>query len=74
MKQFIIIGNSAAGIAAVEAIRQRDKDSKIIVISDEAYPVYCRCLISYYLAKEVKDDKIFYRPENFYKDKPYCEY
>jgi len=68
MKQFVIIGNSAAGIAAVEAIRQRDKESKISVISDEGYPVYCRCLISYYLAKEVKDDKIFYRPENFYKE------
>jgi len=68
MRQFIIIGNSAAGIAAVEAIRLRDKDSKIIVISDEDYPVYCRCLISYYLAKEVKGDKIFYRPDNFYKE------
>jgi len=29
MKQFIIIGNSAAGIAAVEAIRKIDCDSKI---------------------------------------------
>ena len=68
MKQFIIIGNSAAGIAAVEAIRQRDKESKIIVISDEDYPSYCRCLISYYLAGDVKEDKILYRPESFYKE------
>jgi len=68
MKQFVIIGNSAAGIAAVEAIRVRDKDSKIIVISDEAYPAYCRCLISYYLAKQVKEEKVIYRPQNFYKD------
>jgi NAD(P)H-nitrite reductase large subunit len=68
MKQFIIIGNSAAGIACVEAIRQRDKDSKIIVISDEDYPSYCRCLISYYLAGDVKEDKILYRPESFYKE------
>jgi NAD(P)H-nitrite reductase large subunit len=66
MKQFIIIGNSAAGIAAVEAIRQRDKESKITVISDEDYPAYCRCLISYYLAGEVKEEKILYRPESFY--------
>lgn len=68
MKQYIIIGNSAAGVAAVEAIRQRDKDSKIIVISDEDYSAYCRCLISYYLAGEVKEDKILYRPESFYKE------
>ena len=68
MKQFIIIGNSAAGIACIEAIRQRDKESKIIILSDEDYPSYCRCLISYYLAQDVKEDKLLYRPESFYKN------
>ncbi|MDP2937835.1 MAG: NAD(P)/FAD-dependent oxidoreductase, partial [Candidatus Omnitrophota bacterium] len=68
MKQYIIIGNSAAGIAAVEAIRQRDKASKILVFSDEYYPAYCRCLISFYLAGDIKEDKILYRPESFYKE------
>ena len=68
MKQFIIIGNSAAGIAAVGAIRQRDRDSKIIVISDEDYSSYCRCLISYYLAGEIKEDKILLRPKEFYTE------
>ena len=68
MKQFIIIGNSAAGIAAIEAIRQRDKESKLTVISDEDYSSYCRCLISYYLSGEVKEEKILYRPESFYKE------
>ncbi len=68
MKQFIIIGNSAAGIAAVEAIRKIDKTSKITVISDEEYSSYCRCLISYYLAGDIKEDKILYRPESFYKE------
>lgn len=67
MKQFIVIGNSAAGIACVEAIRQRDKESRIAVFSDENYPSYCRCLISYYLAQDVKEDKLVYRPETFYK-------
>jgi len=68
MKQFVIIGNSAAGISAVEAIRKTDKESKIIVISDEDYSAYCRCLISYYLAGDVKEEKILFRPQNFYKD------
>jgi nitrite reductase (NADH) large subunit len=68
MKQFVIIGNSAAGIAAVEALRKKDKESKITVISDEDSPSYCRCLISYYLAGELKEEKILYRPESFYKE------
>jgi len=68
MKQYVIIGNSASGIAAIESISARDKGAKIIVISDEDYPAYCRCLISYYLAGEVKEDKLVYRPEAFYKE------
>jgi NAD(P)H-nitrite reductase large subunit len=68
MKHFVIIGNSAAGIAAIEAIRSKDKESKVTVISDEAYPAYCRCLISYYLASAVKEDKMLYRTGNFYKE------
>lgn len=68
MKNIVIIGNSAAAIAAIEGIRSRDKDSRIAVITDENYPAYCRCLISYYLAGEVKEDKILYRPQEFYKE------
>ncbi|MFH1355284.1 MAG: FAD-dependent oxidoreductase [Candidatus Omnitrophota bacterium] len=68
MKEFVVIGNSAAGIAGVEAIRTKDRQSKITVISDEDYNSYCRCLISYYLSGEVKEGKLFYRPESFYKN------
>ncbi len=68
MKQFLIIGNSAAGVAAVEGIRRQDKESKITIVSDEDYPAYCRCLISYYLAGDIKEDKVIYRPQEFYKD------
>jgi NAD(P)H-nitrite reductase large subunit len=68
MKQFVIIGNSAAGIAAAEAIQNKDKESKIVIISDEDYPAYCRCLISYYLAGEIGEDKLLYRAESFYKE------
>ncbi|MCX5702359.1 MAG: FAD-dependent oxidoreductase [Candidatus Omnitrophica bacterium] len=68
MKKFVVIGNSAAGIAAVEAIRKRDTESKVIVISDENYATYCRCLISYFLAGDIKEEKIIYRPESFYKE------
>ncbi|MFA4842551.1 MAG: FAD-dependent oxidoreductase [Candidatus Omnitrophota bacterium] len=67
-KQFVIIGNSAAGIAAIEGIRRRDSTSRICVISDEDYPAYCRCLLSYYLAGEVGEDKILYRPKDFYQE------
>jgi len=68
MKNFVIVGNSAAAVACIEAIRQKDSVSKITVISDENYSSYCRCLISYYLAGDVKEDKLVYRGPDFYRE------
>jgi len=68
MKQFVIIGNSAAGISALEALRKIDHQSKIIVVSDEDYSAYCRCLLPYYLASDIKEEKILYRADSFYKE------
>jgi NAD(P)H-nitrite reductase large subunit len=68
MKKIIIIGNSAAGISAVEAIRGKDTSSSITIISDEDYNSYCRCLISYYLAGDIPEEKLVYRPDAFYKE------
>ena len=66
--RYVIIGSSAAGISAVEAIRTKDKDSKIIVISDEKNPLYSRCLISYLLAGTIDEKKIWYRKDSFFKN------
>jgi len=65
---YLIIGNCAAGINAVEAIRGRDQKCKITVISDENYPAYCRCLISNYLAGTHQEENLLLRERNFYKD------
>jgi NAD(P)H-nitrite reductase large subunit len=66
---FVIIGNSAAGLAAIEAVREQDKGSKIINISCEPYPrPYSRCLLSYYLSGSINKERIWIRPESYYKD------
>lgn len=65
--KYLIIGNSAGGIGAMEAIRKIDKDGSMAVISDESHHTYGRPLISYYLANEIEFDKIFYRPFDFYE-------
>jgi len=66
--KYLIIGNSVAGISCVESIREIDKEEKIIVVSDEKEKNYSRPLISYLLGKKIEKDKMFYRPENFYKE------
>ncbi len=67
MPKYVIIGNSAGGIGAVEAIRDLDKESSLAVISDEPYPAYSRPLISEYLSGEKVLDTMLYRPSDFYR-------
>ena len=64
---YVIIGNSVAAIGAVEAIRELDDAGSLAVISDEPHHVYARPLISYYLAGEVDEAQMSYRPADFYE-------
>lgn len=66
--RYVIIGNSAAGIGAVQGIRELDKDGEITLISDEKYHTYSRPLISYLLKGAVTEESMKYRPDSFYED------
>lgn len=65
--EYVIIGNSAAGIGAVEGIRKTDKNGNITIVSREPYHTYSRPLISYLLQGKVTEERMKYRPENFYQ-------
>jgi len=76
--KYVIIGNSAAGIGAVEGIRQTEQSSKalpgeITIISDEPHHTYSRPLISYLLLGKVTEEKMKYRPDSFYSEY-HCEF
>jgi NAD(P)H-nitrite reductase large subunit len=64
--KYLIIGNSAGGIGAAEAIRQVDKEGALTIVSEEPYPAYSRPLISKYLAGERTIEGILFRPLDFY--------
>lgn len=64
--KYLIIGNSAGGIGAVEAIRKTDKSGSLLMVSDEPYPAYSRPMISKYLAGSRRQEEILFRPEGFY--------
>jgi NAD(P)H-nitrite reductase large subunit len=65
--KYLIIGNSAGGIGAVEAIRELDGVGRITIVSDEPYPAYSRPLISEYLAQPCPIEKMLYRKPDFYE-------
>jgi len=64
--KYLIIGNSAGGIGAAEAIRQVDKEGVLTMVSEEPYPAYSRPLISKYLAKERTLEGMLFRRSDFY--------
>lgn len=63
---YLIIGNSAGGIGAVEAIREVDKKGTVTVVSEETYQAYSRPLISEYLSNERNIDNMLLRPTDFH--------
>ena len=66
---YTIIGNSAAAVGAVQAIRSHDRRGEIVIVSREPYRSYSRPLITYLLAGQIGEDRMFYRERDFYKRK-----
>ena len=65
--KYLIIGNSAGGIGAAEAIRELDKQGTMAIVSDEPYPAYSRPLISEHLFEGRPLERMLYRPADFYE-------
>lgn len=62
---YFIAGNSAAAVAAVEAIRRRDPEGSIGLCSAERCRAYSRPLISYLLEGRATPDKMYLREADF---------
>jgi NAD(P)H-nitrite reductase large subunit len=65
--KYLIIGNSAGGIGAAEAIREVDKIGAVTMVSAEPYPAYSRPLIAEYLAEGRPLERMLFRPADFYE-------
>lgn len=65
--KYLIIGNSAGGIGAAEAIREVDSTGAIAIVSSEPYPAYSRPLIAEYLGEGCPLERMLFRPPDFYE-------
>jgi NAD(P)H-nitrite reductase large subunit len=54
-RRIVIVGNSAAGLAALEAIRRLDSTSPVTLVADEPIPAYSRVLLPYLVSGERLD-------------------
>jgi NAD(P)H-nitrite reductase large subunit len=67
MPQYAIVGASAAGIGAVEAIRSVDPAGTIAVISEEDCPQYSRPMISDFVSGNATFQQMMCRENDFWK-------
>lgn len=67
--KYLIIGNSAGGIGAAEAIRTVDPKGSLAIVSDESGPAYSRPMIPHHLTEGMTLNDMLYRPSNFYTEK-----
>jgi len=67
MRRHVVIGNSHAAIAAVEAIRRVDAGNDIVLIARELGVAYSPALLTYYLAGRLPYEGIFFCREDFYR-------
>ena len=67
MSKYVIVGASAAGISAVEAIREVDQTGTITIISDEQCPQYSRPMISDLVSGKADFGKMMCREHDFWE-------
>ena len=68
MAKYVIVGASAAGLGAVDAIREVDTTGTITVITDENCSHYSRPMISDFVSGKADMKKINCRTEEFWKE------
>ena len=64
---YLIVGNSAAGVTAAEHIRACDEEARITIVSREPYQAYGRPLISYMIEGKTTESKIWFKSPDFYE-------
>lgn len=66
-KTHVIIGNSAAGINAVKAIRQVDRSSNIVMLSAEDCLAYSPVVLPYLVSGKIKEKQMYITDRGFYQ-------
>ncbi len=63
---YVVIGNSAAGLSACEALRRGDGRAPLILISEEDTVAYSRVATPYFICDEIGDATLFFKDEAYY--------
>lgn len=69
MKQYIIVGNSIAGITAAQTIVRADPAAEVHIFGAEPYPYYRRPLLWEFIAGQIEQEALLFRPTAWYTER-----
>jgi len=66
MSKYVVIGNSTAGLSAVQALKLHDPNAGVTVVSAERHLPYSRVLLTHLIAGKVNRRQLFLVEPDFY--------
>ena len=67
-ERILIIGGSSAAISAVEAIRSRDGETEVTMVTKEKHLPYTPTVLPYFVKGKVDEKNLFLRERNFFEE------
>jgi len=69
MRQYVIVGNGVAGVTAAQSLVRADPAAEVHLFGEEPYPYYQRPRLIEFLAGEIEQQALYFRPLEWYADK-----
>lgn len=66
--RYLIIGHGVAGLSAAKAIRRRQPEASIAIVTDESHRFYSRPGLAYYLSGDIPEKQLFSYSDGLYRD------
>ena len=69
MQRYVIVGNGVAGVTAAQSITRADPAAEVHIFGEEPYPYYQRPRLWEFLAGEIEQETLYFRPPEWYAAK-----
>jgi len=69
MQRYVIVGNGVAGVTAAQGIVRADPAAEVQLFGAEPYPYYQRPRLWEFLAGEIEQQTLYFRPPEWYAAK-----
>jgi nitrite reductase (NADH) large subunit len=69
MQRYVIVGNGIAGVTAAQSIVRADPAAEVSIFGEEPYPYYQRPRLWEFLAGEIEQQTLYFRPLEWYAAK-----